>query len=136
MLPFPPKSVRIISLSFVGDPKIHELNRSYRKKDKPTDVLSFPTVTPKDYGELAIDEVQYSLGDIVVSLDTAAVQSRRYGWSLGEELIRLLLHGVLHLLGYDHERVDRKDAELMRRIERRLFAKHRELSSSLISKRK
>jgi probable rRNA maturation factor len=90
------------------DVEVHALNRQYRGKDKPTDVLSFPLA----------DELQPSLlGDVVISVETAARQARRRGHSLREELQTLLIHGVLHLLGYDHE-VSRSEAIRMRRKER------------------
>jgi rRNA maturation RNase YbeY len=126
----------MLSLSFVGDSKMAELNAHYRGKDRPTDVLSFPAILPSDYPELASDHGGYPLGDIVISLDTAAQQSRRYGWTLGEELARLLVHGLLHLLGYDHEKVPPRQAALMRRVEKTLFAKVRGLAPGLVRRRK
>jgi rRNA maturation RNase YbeY len=92
----------------VKDLTIHSLNRRYRGKDKPTDVLSFP-LTDELYPEL--------LGDVVISVDTATRQARRRGHSLREELQILLIHGILHLLGYDHE-VSRSEAIRMHRKER------------------
>ena len=94
------------------DPEIHDLNRQYRKKDKPTDVLSFP-LADKLYPTL--------LGDVVISLDTATRQAQRRGHSLREELQTLLIHGILHLLGYDHE-VSRSEAARMRHKEREVKA--------------
>jgi probable rRNA maturation factor len=92
----------------VTDPTIHALNHQYRGKDKPTDVLSFPLA----------DEIQpFLLGDVVISLDTAARQAQRRHHSLPEELQTLLIHGILHLLGYDHE-VSRSEAIRMHRKER------------------
>ncbi|HKA53396.1 MAG TPA: rRNA maturation RNase YbeY [Candidatus Binatia bacterium] len=97
-----------LSLALVTDPEIHALNHRYRGKDKPTDVLSFPLA----------DALQPSLlGDVVISIETAARQARRRGHSLREELQTLLIHGILHLLGYDHE-VSRSEAARMRRKER------------------
>jgi rRNA maturation RNase YbeY len=96
----------------VTDLEIHALNRQYRTKDKPTDVLSFPLA----------DALQPSLlGDVVISIETAARQAQRRGHSLGEELQTLLIHGVLHLLGYDHE-VSRSEAIRMHRKEREVRA--------------
>ena len=86
------------------------MNRQYRKKDKPTDVLSFPLA----------DELQPSLlGDVVISIETAARQAQRRHHSLREELQILLIHGILHLLGYDHE-VSRSEAIRMHRKEREI----------------
>jgi probable rRNA maturation factor len=101
-----------LSLALVTDPEIHVLNRQYRGKDKPTDVLSFPLA----------DELQpFLLGDVVISVETAARQAQRRGHSLREELQTLLIHGVLHLLGYDHE-ISRREATRMHRKEREVKA--------------
>jgi len=97
----------VVSLVFAGDRMLHRLNRDYRGKDKPTDVLSFP-------GER--DE----LGDIVISVETAARNARGLGRTLAQELDVLALHGFLHVLGYDHETddgtMDRLEARLRRRL--------------------
>jgi len=96
----------------VTDPEIHDLNRRYRGKDRPTDVLSFPLA----------DALQSSLlGEVVISVETAARQAQRRGHSLREELQTLLIHGVLHLVGYDHE-VSRSEAMRMHRKEREVRA--------------
>ena len=83
-----------LSLSLVTDRSMRALNRRWRKKDKPTDVLSFPLAPPGGTGPL---------GDVVISLDTARRQAADGGWSLKLELRRLLAHGIVHCLGYDHE---------------------------------
>jgi probable rRNA maturation factor len=101
-----------LSLALVTDPEIHALNRQYRGKDRPTDVLSFPLA----------DTLHPSLlGDVVISVETAARQARRRGHSLREELQTLLIHGTLHLLGYDHE-VSRGETIRMHRKEREVKA--------------
>jgi probable rRNA maturation factor len=84
-----------LSIALVSDAQIKRLNKLYRNKDKPTDVLSFPI------GEKVEDWL--ILGDIVISVDTAKRQAKELGYSLEEELKRLLVHGLVHLLGYDHE---------------------------------
>jgi probable rRNA maturation factor len=84
-----------LSIVLVSDAQIKRLNKLYRNKDKPTDVLSFP-IGEKVKGWLI-------LGDIVISVDTARRQAKELGHSLEEELKRLLVHGLVHLLGYDHE---------------------------------
>lgn len=84
-----------LSIALVSDAQIKRLNKLYRNKDKPTDVLSFPI------GEKLEDWL--ILGDIVISVDTAKRQAQELGHSLEEELKRLLVHGLVHLLGYDHE---------------------------------
>jgi len=85
-----------IVLAFVDDPEIRRLNRKFRKKDKPTDVLSFPI------GERGADG-KYYLGDIIISAPKAAEQAKESGHSLTRELEILAIHGFLHLLGYDHQ---------------------------------
>lgn len=80
-----------ISLLITNDETIHQLNKEYRQKDKPTDVLSFP-----------LDD-DTMLGDIVISLDTAKRQAEEREINLDRETAFLFIHGLLHLLGYDHE---------------------------------
>jgi probable rRNA maturation factor len=102
-----------VSVLLVADSRMRELNRDWRGKDAPTDVLSFSQVEGEPLaGAPAL------LGDVVVSVDTLARQARDGGWTDAEELARLLLHGVLHLLGHDHERED--EALAMRAEEQRL----------------
>jgi probable rRNA maturation factor len=103
-----------ISLSFVGDAAIRTLNRKYRDHDKATDVLSFPLVTN---GSRRGPE-ERMLGDIVISVDTAERQAAGYDATIDAELRRLIIHGILHLLGHDHERARERAA--MEREERRL----------------
>ncbi len=86
-----------LSVSLVADPEIRELNRDYRRKDRPTDVLAFPLHEPPVPAGVA------SLGDVVISIDTATVEAAERRRSLAAVLDELLIHGVLHLLGYDHE---------------------------------
>lgn len=105
-----------ISLSLVDDAAIQVLNREHRGKDKPTDVLSFPLYEP---GEEA-GEHERLLGDVVISVDTARRQAAEYDASLQNEVYRLLIHGILHVLGHDHmEAEERKEMEAE---ERRLAA--------------
>ncbi|HET6439903.1 MAG TPA: rRNA maturation RNase YbeY [Anaeromyxobacter sp.] len=92
-----------LSLVITTDARIRGLNRSWRGKDRSTDVLSFPISEPPGSGTL--------LGDVVVSLDTAVRRARAEGRPLGAELERYLAHGLLHLLGYDHEQAG--DARVM-----------------------
>ncbi|ABC82489.1 rRNA maturation RNase YbeY [Anaeromyxobacter dehalogenans] len=101
-----------LSILLVTDRRIRTLNREWRQKDQATDVLSFPISEPPGAGAL--------LGDVVISLDTAARRARSDGRRVGAELDRYLAHGILHLLGYDHERpadaraMAEKEAELAR----------------------
>ncbi len=84
-----------VTLAFVGDRAIRTLNRKFMKKDRPTDVLSFPL------GEKGPDG-KYYLGDIVIAVPVAARQAREKGHALEHELRLLAIHGYLHLLGFDH----------------------------------
>jgi len=87
---------------------MRRLNRHYRKKDRTTDVLAFPMREgPGPSSSL--------MGDIVISVPTAAQQARQLGRSLDEELTTLLVHGILHLCGYDHERSNREARRMQRR---------------------
>lgn len=90
-----------VSVVFVNDEAIHELNRTYRKVDRPTDVLSFAMQEGDEFPE--VDDELPVLGDIVVSVDTALRQAEAYGHSAERELAFLLVHGFLHLNGFDHE---------------------------------
>ncbi len=83
-----------VSMLLTSNRQMRQLNRSFRGKDKPTDVISFP----------AIDEVfRKFAGDLAISLDIAAANAKQYGHSTQEEVCVLILHGLLHLAGYDHE---------------------------------
>jgi len=104
------------TLVLVGDERMRTLNRRFRGLDRATDVLSFPA-DPEDVP--ADSEDAAYLGDIVISVDTARRQARRRGSTLRRELRVLALHGLLHLLGHDHE----TDNGEMRRIEYRLRRK-------------
>lgn len=110
-----------INLVITDDPRIRILNREHRGKDRPTDVLSFPQFEPDEISGRAKGRDLLAgpyLGDLVVSADTTLKQAREFGVSKRAELIRLLVHGVLHLCGYDHEGVSAAQAQRMRRRER------------------
>jgi len=99
-----------LGILLVGDRSMRRLNRDYRKKNRTTDVLAFPMREgPGPSSAL--------MGDVVISVPTAAQQARQLGRSLDEELTILLIHGILHLCGYDHERNNR-EARRMRQRER------------------
>ena len=105
-----------LGVNLVDDTEIHRLNRTYRGHDQPTDVLAFAMREgPRAPGDEAV------LGDVVISLDTAARQARRARRVIANEVRALLIHGVLHLLGYDHER-SAAEARHLRAMERRLRA--------------
>jgi len=99
-----------LSVLLAGDALVHELNRDYRGTDAPTDVLSFAQEEGEAFA--AADGAPRHLGDVVISLDTARRQAADAGVAFAAEVSHLLVHGVLHLLGYDHERPD--DEALMR----------------------
>ena len=93
-----------ISVSFVDNQKIHELNREYREKDRPTDVLSFPMWEKEELSDgSALDGHAVTLGDIIISAEKAQAQAEEYGHSIEREITFLSVHSTLHLLGYDHE---------------------------------
>lgn len=92
-----------VSVSFVSDEEIHELNRDYRGVDRPTDVLSFALTEGEDFPEPDGTENEVMLGDIVISVPTAIRQASDYGHTVKREMGFLLVHGFLHLLGYDHQ---------------------------------
>jgi len=102
-----------LSLALIGNLEIKKLNARYRQKDYATDVLSFPVAG------IVLKEPRL-LGDVVVSVEKAAEQAKARGHSSEQELVTLLIHGVVHLIGYDHERSAR-DARAMRRVEKRIY---------------
>ena len=103
-----------LSVLLTDDKKIRELNKKYRGQDRATDVLSFP----QNEGEE--NEPDYHLmGDVVISTVTAKRQASQHGLSLEEEIVLLLIHGILHLLGFNHERSE--EACHMKKKTRELF---------------
>ncbi len=108
-----------LSLSFVGDAAMRRLNREHRGKDRTTDVLSFPLYEPfRVPAKPGPADPELMLGDIVISLDVAARQAADYDATLDAELARLLVHGIAHLLGHDHE--EPVERTRMIRLEKRL----------------
>jgi probable rRNA maturation factor len=105
-----------LSILLTDDPGIRTLNRMWRRKDRATDVLSFPAGEPAP-GSTG----SRHLGDLILSLDTARRQARAYRRSLADELDLYLAHGLLHLLGHDHHL--RRDAERMAALEARLLGR-------------
>ena len=105
-----------LSILLTDDPGIRTLNRMWRRKDKATDVLSFPAGEPPPGASRP-----RHLGDIILSLDTARRQARIHRRSVNDELDLYLAHGLLHLLGHDHHR--RRDAERMAALEARLLGR-------------
>jgi probable rRNA maturation factor len=110
-----------VSVTLVDDARIKELNRTYRGLDRPTDVLSFALREGEDSYKLPPDAgIPELLGDVVISLPRARFQAAEYGHSLERELGYLLTHGILHLLGYDHE--TEEAAAVMRAKEEEVLA--------------
>ena len=101
-----------LSVALVGNREIQGLNSRYRAKDEPTDVLSFTSGEILPGGALI-------LGDVVISLEKAGKQARAARRTLEKEVETLLIHGILHLLGYDHERSS-EEARIMRGLERKI----------------
>lgn len=110
-----PPSVSELSLTFCSDDYIQGINAAFRKKNAPTDVLSFPLLTETD-------TICPSLGDLIISLPTAKRQAKDYKVSYLYELKKLLIHGVLHLVGFDHEKVTQKERMRMKRMEKKLIS--------------
>jgi len=107
-----------VGIALVDDRTMRAFNRRYRNADYATDVLSFPVESGRQKGGVkgrSVDDLPL-LGDIVIARGVAARQARRFGHAPGQELRILALHGLLHLLGYDHE----ADDGTMRRVEERL----------------
>ena len=104
-----------VDITLVDDAAIHELNRTYRGIDRPTDVLSFALGEGEEEPEVDDDEIEHLLGDVIISAPTAVRQGEEYGHGLEREMTYLAVHGMLHLLGYDH--MEEKDKLIMRKRE-------------------
>ncbi|MBI5748927.1 MAG: rRNA maturation RNase YbeY [Nitrospinae bacterium] len=124
-----------ISILFVDDDKIQVLNRDYRGKDKPTDVLSFPQIetsrdkTGKGKGRGREKPLPSPLpipvlGDVVISLETAKRQAKERGHPFMKEVLILMIHGILHLIGYDHEKSKKMAVEMRKKEEEILKFSH------------
>ena len=109
-----------VSLTIVRDATMRRLNKDYRAKDKPTDVLSFAHDADIGNGKFLGSP---SLGDIVISIDTAKRQAQEFEVTLLDELTRLFIHGMLHCAGFDHENVSRSEAQRMFRKQNYLMTR-------------
>ena len=107
------------SIAFVSDRRMKELNGFFRGKDSTTDVLSFPH-EPDEFDQPPEDGTQNFIGDIVISIEQAQKQAKENGLTLENEIKQLILHGVLHLCGYDHETDDgemnKRELQLRKRL--------------------
>lgn len=91
-----------LSILFCNDIFIADLNKQYRDKEGPTDILSFSQTEGEDFEFAVPEENAFFTGDLVISLETLAIQAKEFNISVNEELKRILIHGILHLQGYDH----------------------------------
>ncbi len=106
-----------VAVRMTSDAEVHMLNRQFRGQDKPTNVLSFPMVQPDLIETLAnTDDGEILLGDIALAHETCAREAVEKGVPLEDHAAHLIVHGMLHLLGYDH--IDDSEAEAMEEIER------------------
>ncbi len=116
-----------LSLTLTSDASIRALNREYRNQDRATDVLSFSQLEERDGAPpdpRAVRNIEgMPLGDVVICIDTALAQSREFGVAPAERLRTLMIHGFLHLLGYNHERSPSEA--------RKMFARERELAAAI-----
>jgi probable rRNA maturation factor len=102
-----------LSIALVGDKEMRPLNAKYRRNNKTTDVLAFPSDEKHPAGSVL-------LGDVVISVEQARRQAKERKKTVKSEMVTLLIHGILHLLGYDHERSERQ-AKVMRSLEQKLY---------------
>jgi probable rRNA maturation factor len=109
------------SLLFTSDEEIHTLNREWRQRDKPTNVLSFPMLSRDDLLELVADGPPQLLGDVALAHGTCAREAAEKGIALEDHAAHLIVHGLLHLVGYDHE-TSPADAEAMEALETKALA--------------
>ena len=105
----------VVSITIVDNEKIKEINRDYRNKDVETDVISFAFEEADDY---TYPDMRF-LGEIYISIDKAKSQAEEYGHSLKREVCFLTVHGLLHLLGYDH--IEESDRVVMRKLEEEIL---------------
>jgi probable rRNA maturation factor len=110
-------SGKVVSLLIVGDKEIREINRRYLDRDYSTNVISF-SLAEGEFGDINPD----ILGDIVISAETALRDAEKSGMAFNDELAFLMIHGVLHLLDYNHENTSRANTQKMKEKERELFS--------------
>ena len=112
----------IASVLFTSDAEVHALNREWRQRDKPTNVLSFPMLEREELEALAADGRPIMLGDIALARETCAREAAEKGITLEAHAAHLIVHGLLHLAGHDHVGSD-AEAEAMEALETRILAK-------------
>jgi len=111
-----------ISLLFTSDAEVHTLNREWRNRDKPTNVLSFPMLEREELLDLSEDGPPVMMGDIALAYETCAREAQEKGIALDRHAAHLVVHGLLHLAGHDHVHCD-EEAEAMEALEIRALAK-------------
>ena len=104
-----------VSVTFTDNEGIKKINSEFRGIDKPTDVLSFPLTDYEATDGIVVDELEGSLGDIVISLERAKEQADEFGHSFEREVAFLTVHSMLHLLGYDHVNGEEEELDMRRR---------------------
>ena len=112
----------VASLLFTSDAEVHTLNREWRQRDKPTNVLSFPMLEGAELEDLAPDGPPEMLGDIALAYETCAREAAEKGVTLEAHATHLIVHGLLHLAGHDHVESDQQ-AEAMEALETAILAK-------------
>lgn len=110
-----------VSVKLTSDDEVRALNREWREKDKATNVLSFPMIDPAFLASATTGEIELLLGDIVLAHGVCAREAAERGISVADHAAHLIVHGILHLLGYDHE-TGEADAVEMEAVERRALA--------------
>ena len=119
-----------INVAFISSDEIRQVNNKERKKDAPTDVLSFPAFELKAFEKVDLTDDKYkwninpendyfTLGDMLLCVEVAKLQAKNLRHTLKEEIVRLSLHSLLHCLGYDH--IEDKDYEIMNKLEREIL---------------
>ncbi|MFA7595480.1 MAG: rRNA maturation RNase YbeY [Novosphingobium sp.] len=111
----------VASILFTSDSEIHALNREWRKKDRPTNVLSFPMVEREELLALPASGPPVLLGDIALAQETCAREASEKGVPLADHAAHLVIHGMLHLAGHDHE-ISADDARIMEKLEIKALA--------------
>jgi probable rRNA maturation factor len=111
-----------VSIVLTNDEEIQNLNKNYRKKDKPTNVLSFPAIDPKNFenGDF-LKQNFLAIGDIILSFDRIKKEAEEQNKTFENHLTHLIIHSILHLIGYDHE--TKKEAKIMEQLEIDLLKK-------------
>ncbi|MCD2435887.1 rRNA maturation RNase YbeY [Acidaminococcus sp. NSJ-142] len=108
-----------VDITIVDNDEIHQLNRDYRGIDRPTDVLSFALDEGDEEPEVEDGEAEHLLGDVIISAPRAVEQGEEFGHGLNREMTYLAVHGMLHLLGYDH--MEEADKQVMRAREEQVL---------------